>query len=101
MNDILAAETLLILAERPGDAAPGCGGLIVERCRAGRPPFVVVLTDGPVLDAAADEAVRRELAGLGLASGRMLMFGLAARGAGGGPGVRGGGACGLFRGVAA
>ena len=77
MDPLLAAETLLILAERPGDAAPGCGALIAARCRAGRPPFVVVLTDGPVTDAAADGVVRRELAGLGLDGDRMLMFGLA------------------------
>ena len=77
MDTLLTSETLLVLAERPGAVLHGCGALIAQLCRAGRPPFVVVLTDGPVLDAAADGRVRDELASLGLDAGRLLMAGLA------------------------
>ncbi len=73
----IASENVLVLAEQPGDELRFYGGLIDGLCRAGRPPFVVVLTDGPVLDPAADRIVRQELAGLGLEGGRMLMFGIA------------------------
>jgi LmbE family N-acetylglucosaminyl deacetylase len=37
---------ILILAPHPDDESLGCGGLIAELCRIGRPPLVVVLTDG-------------------------------------------------------
>jgi len=36
----------LVLAPHPDDESIGCGGLIAELCRVGRPPRVAVLTDG-------------------------------------------------------
>ena len=36
----------LILAPHPDDESLGCGGLIAAACAAGRPPLVVILTDG-------------------------------------------------------
>ncbi|MCQ8278282.1 PIG-L family deacetylase [Acetobacteraceae bacterium KSS8] len=38
--------TVLILAPHPDDESLGCGGIIAALCAAGRPPVVVVLTDG-------------------------------------------------------
>ena len=38
--------TALVLAPHPDDESLGCGGLIAEACQAGRPPLVVVATDG-------------------------------------------------------
>lgn len=38
--------TILILAPHPDDESLGCGGIIAALCAAGRPPIVVVLTDG-------------------------------------------------------
>jgi LmbE family N-acetylglucosaminyl deacetylase len=35
-----------VLAPHPDDESIGCGGMIAELCRAGRPPRVAVLTDG-------------------------------------------------------
>ena len=77
MLPIFAAERALLLAERPGDETRLFGPLIRALCRAGRPPFVVVLTDGPAPNPAADRQVREALAGLGLEAGRMLRFGIA------------------------
>jgi LmbE family N-acetylglucosaminyl deacetylase len=37
---------MLILSPHPDDESLGCGGLIATLCRAGRPPLVVMLTDG-------------------------------------------------------
>jgi LmbE family N-acetylglucosaminyl deacetylase len=37
---------LAILAPHPDDESLGCGGLIAEACAHGRPPSVMVLTDG-------------------------------------------------------
>jgi hypothetical protein len=76
-NELFATETALILAERPGDAVRHCGTLIRHLCRQGRPPFVVVLTDGNQAGAQADRQARAELAGCGLPDGRLLMFGIA------------------------
>ena len=73
----LGSDNILILVERPGDEVQRFGDLIAALCRAGRPPFVVVLTDGPALDPAADARTRHTLARLGLDGGRMLMFGIA------------------------
>lgn len=77
LDPIFRTETALLLAERPGDEVAHWGGVIAALCRAGRPPFVVVLTDGPTPDPAADHQVGAALAGLGLDGGRLLMFGIA------------------------
>ena len=39
-------ERAMILAPHPDDESLGCGGLIAGCCRQGRPPLVVILTDG-------------------------------------------------------
>ncbi len=36
----------LVLAPHPDDESLGCGGVIAEACRRGRPPVVAILTDG-------------------------------------------------------
>ncbi len=74
---IFATENVLVLAARPGDAVRHCGDLIARLCRQGRPPFVVVLTDGNAAGAEADRQARGELARCGLDAGRLLMFGIA------------------------
>jgi hypothetical protein len=74
---VFAAENVLVLAARPGEAVRHCGGLIARLCRQGRPPFVIVLTDGNAAGADADRQARAELAACGLDSGRLLMFGIA------------------------
>jgi LmbE family N-acetylglucosaminyl deacetylase len=43
---IAGSGRIMILAPHPDDESLGCGGLIAELCRLGRPPLVVVLTDG-------------------------------------------------------
>ena len=43
---LLGAGAPLILAPHPDDESLGCGGLIAACCAMGRPPIVVVLTDG-------------------------------------------------------
>lgn len=45
IDEILPGTTLL-LAPHPDDESLGCGGLIASLCAAGRPPLLVVLTDG-------------------------------------------------------
>ena len=81
-------ENILILAPNPADESLHCGGLIARCCRRGRPPFVMVLTDGSAAGPYAGrmsaseiaarheretrEAVRR----LGLPPDRLLMAGL-------------------------
>jgi hypothetical protein len=74
---LLDTETVLVLAERPGDAVRHCADLIARLCRQGRPPFVVVLTDGDASGKAADRQARAGLAACGLDGGRLLMFGIA------------------------
>jgi hypothetical protein len=81
---LLDTENVLILAERPGDAVRQCGPLIARLCGRGRPPFVVVLTDGNADGADADRQARTELAICGLDGGRLLMFGIAGDLPGGG-----------------
>ena len=86
---ITGEENLLILATHPGDETQGCGGLIAQSCRRGRPPFVLVLTDGCIAqygsapndpqDALAALLERRTQAAaraLRLPAGRLLMAGL-------------------------
>ena len=46
LQDIIGTGTCLILAPHPDDESLGCGGLIAACVQAGRPPLVVVLTDG-------------------------------------------------------
>jgi len=59
---IVGRGRTLILAPHPDDESLGCGGLIAALCRLGRPPRVVVLTDGvgshPASHAFAAAAVR-------------------------------------------
>lgn len=43
---IIAPGTALILAPHADDESLGCGGLIAACCQAGRPPIVVIVTDG-------------------------------------------------------
>ena len=79
--EITGEENLLVLAAVPGEVGGACGGLIGACCRRGRPPFVMVLTDGvgEGADAAAlaeERAVRAIAAGLGLPDRRLLMAGL-------------------------
>jgi LmbE family N-acetylglucosaminyl deacetylase len=81
-------ENLLVLALRPGDESLHCGGLIARCCRRGRPPFVVVLSDGSTLstspqhmppDALAhrhEQETRAAMRCLGLPPQRLLMGGL-------------------------
>lgn len=44
--DALGHGTAVVLAPHPDDESLGCGGFIAESCARGRPPLVVVLTDG-------------------------------------------------------
>jgi LmbE family N-acetylglucosaminyl deacetylase len=46
LDDIIGGGTCLILAPHPDDESLGCGGLIAACVAAGRPPLVVILTDG-------------------------------------------------------
>jgi len=46
LDTLIGTGDLLILAPHPDDESLGCGGLIAASCAAGRPPFVLVLTDG-------------------------------------------------------
>ena len=46
IESIFGRGRTLILAPHPDDESLGCGGLIAELCRIGRPPLVVVVTDG-------------------------------------------------------
>jgi LmbE family N-acetylglucosaminyl deacetylase len=73
MNPLLS-ENVLLLAERPADPARDAAAPIAALCQAGRPPFVVVLSDGD--DPDPDARARQALRGLGLGEGRMLMFGI-------------------------
>ncbi|GBR09342.1 PIG-L deacetylase family protein [Acetobacter oeni] len=44
--DDIAPGTALILVPHADDESLGCGGLIATLCAAGRPPVIVILTDG-------------------------------------------------------
>lgn len=44
--DQIVPDTAMILAPHADDESLGCGGLIAASCAAGRPPLVVVVTDG-------------------------------------------------------
>ncbi len=87
LDDIIGSGTCLILAPHPDDESLGCGGLIAACMAAGRPPLVVVLTDGAGshpgslaypperLRAVRAEEVRQAAAALGLAPERVLFLG--------------------------
>ena len=42
----ISPGTALIVAPHPDDESLGCGGFIAESCSRGRPPAVVIMTDG-------------------------------------------------------
>jgi LmbE family N-acetylglucosaminyl deacetylase len=46
LDSIVGSGTVLILAPHADDESLGCGGLIAECCARGRPPWVLILTDG-------------------------------------------------------
>ena len=88
LEELCGGENVLIMSPTPGAETIMCGGLIAESCARGRPPYVVVLTDGggpaeaPLeeRDRQAGErerGVRRAVAELGLPSGRLLFVGFA------------------------
>ena len=88
LDEIDGGRTALVLAPHADDESLGCGGLIAEACARGRPPFVLVLTDGagshpgsraypPARLAALREAeARAATAALGLPPGRVGFLGL-------------------------
>ncbi|MCQ8239714.1 PIG-L deacetylase family protein [Rhizosaccharibacter radicis] len=59
--DALMPGRVLILAPHPDDESLGCGGLIAALCKAGRPPIVVVATDGGASHAPTREWPRERL----------------------------------------
>ena len=83
LDAIDGGRTALVLAPHPDDESLGCGGQIAEACARGRPPLVLVLTDGagshprsrtypPARLAAVREAeARAAVAALGLPPGRI------------------------------
>jgi LmbE family N-acetylglucosaminyl deacetylase len=86
LDALLGAERPLILAPHPDDESLGCGGLIAACCQRGRPPFVVILTDGAAshpgsreyppdrLRALRAQEARRAVARLGLAPDNLAFF---------------------------
>jgi LmbE family N-acetylglucosaminyl deacetylase len=88
LGQITDAGDVLILAPHPDDESLGCGGLIAACCAAGRPPFVLVLTDGAgshprsvnyppqILRATREAEARAAVAALGLPPGRIAFLGL-------------------------
>ncbi|MGH7056734.1 MAG: PIG-L deacetylase family protein [Acetobacteraceae bacterium] len=46
LEALTSGVATLVLAPHPDDESLGCGGLIAEACATGRPPVVVVLSDG-------------------------------------------------------
>jgi len=86
LDTLLGLERPLILAPHPDDESLGCGGLIAACCQRGRPPFVVILTDGAAshpgssayppdrLRALRAQETRRAVARLGLAPDDLAFF---------------------------
>src|SRR5580658_3456598 len=86
IDTILGGERPLILAPHADDESLGCGGLIADCCEHGRPPCVVILTDGAAshpgskqypperLRALRVEEARQALTTLGLASENLAFF---------------------------
>jgi LmbE family N-acetylglucosaminyl deacetylase len=85
-NTITGHGRTLILAPHPDDESLGCGGLIAELCRLGRPPLVVIVTDGtashpaspsvlaPVLRQLREHEAAEALRHLGLRDPSSLIF---------------------------
>jgi LmbE family N-acetylglucosaminyl deacetylase len=86
LDDVLPGK-FLVLAPHPDDESLGCGGLIAEACRRGRPPVVAILTDGAashphsraypparLAEVRAGEA-RQAVACLGLPAERLFLLG--------------------------
>jgi LmbE family N-acetylglucosaminyl deacetylase len=83
LDSIVGIGTVLILAPHADDESLGCGGLIAECCARGRPPMVLILTDGvgshpnsrayppDRLRATREAEARRAVASLGLAADRI------------------------------
>lgn len=77
----------LVLAPHPDDESLGCGGLIAEACRRGRPPVVAILTDGGFshpnsaeyppgrMAAVRQEETRRAVSYLGLPASNLHFLG--------------------------
>jgi LmbE family N-acetylglucosaminyl deacetylase len=86
IDTILGGDRPLILAPHADDESLGCGGLIAACCKRGRPPFVVVLTDGAAshpgstqypperLRQLRAEEARTAVGKLGLASENLAFF---------------------------
>jgi LmbE family N-acetylglucosaminyl deacetylase len=86
VDTLLGDERPLILAPHPDDESLGCGGLIAACCQRGRPPFVVILTDGAAshpgsteyppdrLRAVRAQEARRAVAALGLTPDNLAFF---------------------------
>src|ERR1700677_4731820 len=86
IETILGGERPLILAPHADDESLGCGGLIAACCQRGRPPFVVILTDGAAshpgsreyppdrLRALRAQEARRAVATLGLTPDNLAFF---------------------------
>ena len=86
LHEIIGGGSCLILAPHPDDESLGCGGLIASCVAAGRPPLVVVLTDGvgshpnsrafsaDRLKAVRAEEVRVAVGLLGLSPDRVIML---------------------------
>lgn len=87
-DEVAGGGTTLVLAPHPDDESLGCGGLIAEACARGRPPIVVVLTDGcmshpssqthppPRLMALRQAETQAALDALGMVRGRVHFLGL-------------------------
>jgi LmbE family N-acetylglucosaminyl deacetylase len=87
LDAITGGGTTLLLAPHPDDESLGCGGLIAEACARGRPPVVVVLTDGTMshpssrshprsrLKALREAETRAAVAVLGLPPDRLHFLG--------------------------
>jgi LmbE family N-acetylglucosaminyl deacetylase len=86
LEDLLGAATCLVLAPHPDDESLGCGGLIAACCADGRPPLVVILTDGSMSHPTSRQYPPANLVGLreseaaravdilGLPAGRLIFL---------------------------
>ena len=64
LDDVIGAGPCLVLAPHPDDESLGCGGLIAACCAIGRPPLVVILTDGSGSHPRSQKFPRSKLAAL-------------------------------------
>lgn len=88
LDEVLPGR-FLVLAPHPDDESLGCGGLIAEACRRGRPPVVAILTDGAAshpnsrayppdrLASVRAEEARRAVSCLGLPDDHLTLLGAA------------------------